>query len=216
MKRTLFSLIFSLWIIVGYSQVKVLELTHYLFPEFVKGIVLLKNGEKNETMLNYNSLTEEMIFDNRGIKLALSQLDQVDTVYINDRKFFTINNKFVELIYHSKIDLYAEYKCDLKDPGKPSGYGGTSQTAATTTYSSFFSGSQAYEMKLPESYETKSFTFYWLKKDGKLDKFVSIRQLMRLFEDQEDIFKKFVKKYNVKYNNQGSIVQLIIYLEQNH
>jgi hypothetical protein len=215
MKRIFYLLIFCLLVNVSHSQVKILEVTHYLFPEFTKGVVLMKSGIKNEALLNYNSLTEEMIFDNKGIKLAVSQLEQVDTVYINGRKFFPLNNKFVELLYHSKYDLYTEHKCNLLDPGKPAAYGGTSQTSATTTYSSYFSGGQVYELKLPEGYETKPFTEYWLKKDGKLNKFISIRQLMKLFGEKENMFKIYVKKNDVKYENQEGIVELIRFLETN-
>ena len=150
MKRVFYLLIMSVFAASGYSQVKVIELSHYLFPEFTKGVVLMKTGVKNEALLNYNSLTEEMIFDNKGTKLALGQLEQVDTVYIQGRKFFPLNNKFVELVYQSKYALYAEHKCNVKDPGKPAAYGGTSQTSATSTYSSYFSGGQVYELKLPE------------------------------------------------------------------
>lgn len=216
MKHTLYLLVFSLLVTNIFAQVKVVELTHYLFPEFTKGIVLMKTGVKNEALLNYNSLTEEMIFENKGIKLAVGQLEQIDTVYISGRKFLPLNSKFVELIYHSKFDLFAEHKCNLVDPGKPAGYGGSSQTSATTTYSTFFSGSQAYELKLPESYETKSFTFYWLKKDGELNKFVSIRQLMKLFGEKEKLIKNYTKKQSIKIDDQKSIVSLIRYMEANY
>lgn len=215
MKQVFFILILSLLTIPGFSQLQILEVSHYLFPEFSKGVVLMKSGIRNETMLNYNSLTEEMIFDNKGKKLALSQLELIDTVYINGRKFFYLNNRFVELLCNSKYDLYAEHKCSVKEPGKPAGYGGSSQTSAITSYSSFFSGGQAYEMKLPGGYETNPSIEYWLKKDGKLTKFISIRQLSKLFSDKENVFKQFVKNHDVKYDNQASLVELIRFLEAN-
>lgn len=196
-----------------YGQVKVLEVTHYIFPEFTKGTVLMKTGVKNEALLNYNSLTEEMIFDTKGKKLAMTQLEQVDTVYISNHKFFVQNKKFVELLHKSKYELYVEHKCNVKDPGKPSAYGGTSQTSATTTYSSYLSGGQVYELKLPEGVETKPYTEFWFKKDGKTNKFLSIRQLMKYFEDKEDAFKEFVKANNVKYENQESVVALVKFME---
>ncbi len=196
-----------------YGQVKVLEVTHYIFPEFTKGTVLMKTGVKNEALLNYNSLTEEMIFDTKGKKLAMTQLEQVDTVYISNHKFFIHNNKFVELLHKSKYELYVEHKCNVKDPGKPSAYGGTSQTSATTTYSSYLSGGQVYELKLPEGVETKPYTEFWFKKDGKTNKFLSIRQLTKYFEDKEDTFKEFVKANNVKYENQESVVALVKFME---
>ncbi len=216
MKPVTFALIFSLLSLVCNSQVKVIELTHYLFPEFTNGVVLMKTGEKNEALLNYNSLTEEMIFDNRGVKLAIGDLELVDTVYIGSRKFFLLENKFVELIYKSKSEVYAEYKCTVKDPGKPAAYGGTSQTSATSTYSSYFSGGQVYELKLPEGYETRPFTYYWLKKDGKVNKFLSVRQLAKLCGEKENLIKAYQKTHEVKYDDQKSILDLIKFLYTNH
>jgi len=215
MKRIFYLLILSLLVSTANSQEQKLGITHYLFPEFTKGVVLMKTGVKNETLLNFNSLTEEMIFENRGIKLALGQLEQIDTVYINGHKFFPLNGKFVELILHSKYDLYAEHKCKVKDPGKPAGYGGSSQTSATTTYSTFFSGNQVYDMKLPESVETNPYTFYWLKKDGELIKVVSMRQLYKVFEDKSGLFRKFAKEQHVSFDDQQSIIDLIRFLGTN-
>lgn len=215
MKRLIILLVISFVLSVAYAQVKVVEVTHYLFPEFTKGIVLMKNGIKNETLLNYNSLTEEMIFENNGTKLAIGQPELVDTVFIKGRKFFLLNGKFVELINNSKYKLYAEHKCTIKDPGKPAAYGGTSQTSATSTYSSFFTGGQVYDLKLPEGYETKPFVDYWLVKDGEVSKFLSIRQLAKLFNEKDNSFKEFVKKHDVKYTDQSGIIELIRYLEAN-
>lgn len=215
MKRLIILLVISFVLSVAYAQVKVVEVTHYLFPEFTKGIVLMKNGIKNETLLNYNSLTEEMIFENNGTKLAIGQPEIVDTVFVKGRKFFLLNGKFVELINNSKYKLYAEHKCTIKDPGKPAAYGGTSQTSATSTYSSFFTGGQVYDLKLPEGYETKPFVDYWLVKDGEVSKFLSIRQLAKLFSEKDNSFKEFVKKHDVKYTDQSGIIELIRYLEAN-
>jgi hypothetical protein len=189
------------------------EISHYIFPEFMKGTDLMKTGGKNITMLNYNALTEEMIFDTNGKKLAFAHPEQVDTIYIDGRKFFALENKFVEIIYSNKCELYAIHKCSLVDPGKPAAYGGNSQTSATTTYSSFLSGGQAYELQLPEGTQTKPFTEYWLKKEGKLTQFVSLRQLSKLFSDKSDLFKKYVKENKVDYENQESLIAVIKYME---
>lgn len=199
----------------AFSQVKIEQITHYLLPEFTKGVVLMNSGEKHEALLNYNSLTEEMIFDNKGKKLAMADLDQVDTVYVAGKKFFLLNNKWVELLLDAKYDLYAENKCNLKDPGKPAAYGGTSQVSASTSYASYFSGGQVYELQLPQGFETIPYTNYWFKKDGKLSVFFNLRQLTKLVGEKEDLAKKYIKDHGVKYENQEEIVEMIRYLEQN-
>lgn len=213
MKQIFFLLIMSFLIMKSYGQERGHYVTHYLFPEFTKGVVLMKNRAKEETLLNYNALTEEMIFEKNGVKLAIAQPEAVDTVYIANRKFCLVNGKFFEIVLHSKCDLFVEYKCKIKDPGKPSGYGGSSQTAATNTYSSFFTGNQVYEMKLPESFETSSSTFYWLKKDGKLTKFVSLRQLPKIFPEKSEMVKKYIKSDEVSFDDPQSVARLIRLLE---
>ena len=199
----------------AYSQVKIEQITHYLLPEFTQGVVLMNSGKKHEALLNYNSLTEEMIFDTKGKKLALTDLDQVDTVYVAGKKFFLLNNKWVELVLDAKYDLYAENKCNLKDPGTPVAYGGTSQVSATSSYSSYFSGGQVYELQLPQGFETLPFTTYWLEKDGKRSAFFNLRQLAKLFPEKDDLMKQYVKKQDVTYDNQSSLVDLIKYLAGN-
>ena len=215
MKYFLYACLFVILSGSGYTQEAVSTVNHYLFPEFSKGIVLMKDGTKNEAMLNYNSLTEEMVFDNKGTRLALDRVEMIDTVFIKGRNFFLINNKFVELIYKSKYALYAEHKCNIKDPGKPSGYGGTSQTSATTSYSSFLSSGRAYDLQLPVGYETEPYIVYWLNKDGTLSKFLNVRQLTKLFDDKSSVIKEYLKKNDVKFNNQESIIGFLKFVETN-
>jgi len=38
---------------------------------------------------------------------------------------------------------------------------------------------------------------------------------MKLYDDKEDLFKAYIKKNEVIFNNQESMVQLIKYLETN-
>jgi hypothetical protein len=213
MKQIYYLFILCLFVFVGFSQEKQQNLTHYVFPEFTEGIVLMKNGVLNEALLNYNALTEEMIFENNGVKLAVALVDNIDTIYIRGRKFFPLKGKFVELLYHSKFDLYAEYKCNLKDPGKPSGYGTSSQLGAATTYSTFFSGNRVYDMKLPEAYETNPFTIFWLKKENEVIKFTSIRQLLKASENKSGQLKKYIKDHKVSINDHESLIGLLKILE---
>jgi len=198
----------------AFAQNKKIEMTHYIFPEFVQATVKMHAGGKNTPMLNYNSLTEEMIFDANGKKLAMDKLSDIDTIYIEGRIFIPYQKKFIELIHHNLYELFAVHKCSLIDPGKPAAYGGTSQTSASTSFSSFSSGGQLYELSLPDGYTTKPYTEYILLKDGKYNSFLTIKQLSKLFEDQAEIFKEYTKSHKVKYENQESIVELISYLEK--
>jgi hypothetical protein len=214
MKMYFYLLIFCLSIMESFGQQGTVELSYFIFPEFTQGVVLMKNGEKINVLLNYSSLSEEMIFENQGKREAIGNVGAVDTVFIKENKFITLNNKFVEILYHSKFDLYGEHKCRVEEPGKPSGYGGTSKTEAITSYSSVYNGGNFYNLKLPDGYKTIPYAYYWLKKNGECKRFLNMKQLMKLYYDKKDLFKAYCKNHDVKYEDQESIVQLISYLEE--
>lgn len=201
----------------SYAQLKSVVRTHYIFPKFTQGVVLMKSGIKNEVSLNYNSVTEEMIFIKKGTKLAIAKtdLDYIDSVFVGKRKFIVLNKNFVELIHQSKWHLYIEHKCKLKEPGKSSGYGSTSETSAISSRSGVMLGGSFYELELPDGFKIEPYTYYWLKKNGELKRFANMTKLKKLYKGKKDLFKVYVKKHGVKYNNQESIIQLIKYLESN-
>lgn len=212
--KTILLLSVFFFILNAFAQNNKTEMTHYIFPEFVKSKVVMHAGGIHTHMLNYNALTEEMIYENNGIKLAMDKLTDIDTIYIRNRIFIPYQKKFIELIHNNKYELFAAHKCSLIEPGKPAGYGGTSQTSSSTSFSSYSSGGQLYELTLPNGHSTKPYTEYLLKKDGKITRFLTIKQLSRLFEEQSAIFKEFTKSHKVSYENQESIVELIMFIEQ--
>lgn len=119
----------------GYSQhVKQgIKLVHYVFDEFSPGTVKMKSGETSNQVLNYNILTNEMIFDNEGKYLAISHPENIDTVYINERRFIPLNNKFYEVLIAPGMPLLLEFSASVSEPGTSTGYGGTSSTTASTS-----------------------------------------------------------------------------------
>jgi len=217
MKHIYCILFFGLMIISSFAQSSSVEISHYLFPEFTHGVVLMKTGVQQKTLLNYNSLTEEMIYDNYGTKLAIANdsFDKIDTIFIKDKKFILVENKFFELIYHSKFNLFVEHKCSATPPGKPAAFGGTSQTSASTSVSTISSQGMKYDLKLPDGYDVQPYIYYWILKNGVSQKFANMKQLKKMYQNKIDLLNAYLKQHNVKYDNQESITQLIKYLESN-
>ncbi|XOV94530.1 MAG: hypothetical protein ACFHWX_07455 [Bacteroidota bacterium] len=192
------------------------NLTHYIFPEFVDGTILERNGRKNHVTINYNSLSEEMVFQKGDSKFALgkTEMERVDTIFIEDKKFVNLDGQFVEVLYRSvKMVLYVQYKCKLREPGKNVGYGGTSEVAAVDRYSSQFTGRNFYEIKLPKGYSTTPLYVYYLMKNGIVSEALNLNQLSKLFENQEDEFKDYVKTNKVKFDNIDKVTGLIEFLD---
>ncbi len=206
--------IFLLSFFTSYSQVNTEKHTYFISPEFTQGTVFMKTGAENDALLNYNSLTKEMIFKNKSVELSLIK-EQVDSVLIDDRKFVILNNEFFELVHQSKVNLYVEHKCDLIAPSAEGGFGTKSQNLANYHFSNFINKGNNLSLELPDGYKTKPYRYYWLERNGKLNKFTNIRQLRKLFSDKKKTYKAYLKKYDVSYKDQKSMIQLIKHLETN-
>ena len=212
------SLFFLLLITVSLHAQETIRISHYLFPDFQPGVVLMKNGVRNNAKLNYNTASEEMVFDENGELLAISDvlLPQIDTVYISNEKFIRVNNKFMRIIIDEPdISLFVEHKCRLTPPGKPAGYGGTSQTSSVTSYSSISAGGVVYSLKLPDDYKVKPYNIFWINRNGKLQSFSTIGQLKRIYRDKKRVIGDYLKGNNVEMTNEKSIEDTIMFMENN-
>lgn len=215
MKLISFLVILSLSATSLYTQSKSVELTHYLLPDFTSGSVVMKDGSVNFALLNYNILSEEMLFNQRGKILALGadMIRSIDTVTIGGRKFVVENGKFFELLYSGKDELMAEYRCSLIAPGTPAAYGTTTETASAKAYSSLYAGGMVYELTLPDGYKTRPYINYWIKREGKLSKFINIKQLSSIYKANSADIKRYNKNSAVDFKVPSTIANLIIYLE---
>jgi hypothetical protein len=188
-------------------------LTQYVFKEFTPGIVKMKSGDASNQTLNYNIVTDEMIFDNNGTYMAIAQPENVDTVYIANRKFIPLNNKFYELLWNGKAPLLLEFTAIIHEPGTPTGYGGTSNTTATSALKSLISSSGAYSLKLPDGYTVVPGFAFWILKNGSIEKAGSEKQLIKIFPEKKDDIKDFVKKNNTNFSKREDMVALIKQVE---
>ncbi|WP_352423603.1 hypothetical protein [Proteiniphilum sp.] len=212
----LFSLILCCFSLAAQRQGK--EIYHYILPEFTKGTVLMKDGTKNPALLNYNAATEEMIFDQNGQKLAFAELtlNQLDTVFIENRKFVLLDkNKFAEVIHRDGYKLLVQHKCRIIPPGKPAAYGGTSQTSSTTSYSSWSGSGVIYQLDLPDDFKVNSSVIYWLDNGEGLKSFSSMGQLKKIYNKQKSLYNKYTRENKVDFKDTEAVASLIHYMETN-
>ncbi|OFY43493.1 MAG: hypothetical protein A2X18_05980 [Bacteroidetes bacterium GWF2_40_14] len=216
MKQLLFILTFSLLFVTGFAQNKNIFIFHYVFQNFKPGVVYMKSGIIDKYMLNYNSITEEMLFDEKNQILAIgkTEIGLIDSVVIEGRKFVVLNDKFVELLYHANnCELFASYTCSVIPPGKPSAYGGVSHTSASISLSAMNFGGLLYNLELPDGYTTKPRTHYLIKKNGELHKFLSMQQIKNFYNKRKSLFNEFVRENKLKYEDRNDIAKLIEFMD---
>ena len=58
-----------------------------LFEDYSKGVVLMKNNSKTMAELNYDAGNQKMMFKNGSEEMLLTNVAQIDTVYIGNARF---------------------------------------------------------------------------------------------------------------------------------
>ncbi len=192
---------------------KSVVLVQYAFDQFLPGNIKMKSGETYDRVLNYNIVTNEMIFENNAKYLAIANPENVDTVTINQRKFIYLNNKFYEILFNSKMPLLLEYTATVKEPGTSTGYGITSNTASASSLKSLISQGGSYTLQLPEGYTVIPGYEYWILKNGQLEKAGNEKQLIRVFPEKKDAIKNFVQKNQTNFSKSEDIIMLVKSLE---
>ena len=189
------------------------KLIQYVFDQFNPGTVKLKSGKSYKQNLNYNTITNEMVFVDNGKFVAIASPESVDTIYISDRKFIPLNNKFYEVLVTGPMPLLAELTATVSEEGTSIGYGSTTTTSATSSYQSLIRDGGAYGLKLPDGFKVTPKQEFYILKDDKLERISNERQLAKIFPDKKDVIKDFVKKTNTNFSKSEDVAALVKQLE---
>ncbi|MEP7251990.1 MAG: hypothetical protein ABI683_06405 [Ginsengibacter sp.] len=213
--KTFLFIVFIFCTLIGNAQSndRPVLLTHYVFNEFTPGIVKLKTGAVTAQLLNYNIITNEMIFNNNGKYMAISDSDGVDTIIINERKFVPVNKKFYEVLVESKLPLLEEFTAKIMTRGALMGYGQNSDVSAVTSYKSLLSNGHSYELVLPSGFTVKPGYIFWILKDGQFEKISSSKQIIKTFPEKKDLINETIKKNDLKLSKREDIIMLIRFIE---
>lgn len=189
------------------------KLVQYVFDAFTPGTIKMKSGETYKQNLNYNIITNEMIFDNNGKYAAIDSPENVDTVYIGDRKFVPLNKKFYEVLATGPMPLLEQFTATVSEPGTSIGYGSTTNAGAASSYQSLIRDGGAYGLKLPDGYTVIPKNDFFILKDGNLERAGSQKQLSKIFPDKKDKIKDFVKKNNTNFSKREDMAALVKEIE---
>lgn len=187
------------------------EMPQYLFPEFAESTVLMKSGTVNTATMNYNIVTEKLVFYSNDKFYDMTNPEMADTVNINGHRFVPVGKAFYEVLVSKPVALYIQHKGNLMSAGKPVGYGGTSQTASANYISSMeLSGLQT-NLPLPKDYIVNPAPVYWIRMGDKWSDFINEKQFLNLFPDNSARIKSFIKENRIKIDKPDNLVRLVKY-----
>jgi len=186
----------------------------YLFPGFTKGLVRMKTGESYNAVLNYNTVTENIVWEKDSKLLDLTNMESVDTIFLQNRKFVPFNEVFYEVLVNAPISLFIQHKSDLVQAGSPAGYGTTSQTSSIKNLSSVSLKSGTYNLEIPSDYDIKPSPVFWIRKNNTMLSFLNKRQFLKIFPGKNDEIEKFIKQNHLNIENRDDLINLVNYCNQ--
>ena len=183
--------------------------THYVFPEFQKGTVIMKNGHDEEAMIDYNMISEEMIFEKGGTRLAMDRIETIDTVYLGSRKFVPYEKYFLEILLEDQVSLYIRHKLNILQSGSPAGYGGTTETGAAHSISYLVGSGSLYKLQLPSEYNLTDASQFWIKKESSFFRIGTERQILDIFPGKSKEIKQFIRQNKINFRKEKDVTVLI-------
>lgn len=186
-------------------------LLQYLYPDFSKAVVKMKNGQTRTAEMNYNMLTGNMVYKQEGKLYDLLNTEMIDTVVLYNSRFVRFGKAFYEVVVTEPLSLFIHHKGDLVPAGKPAGYGGTSQTSSVTSLSGISTGVGYYNLELPPDVIVKVDRIFWIRRNNEMFSFINKNQFLKIFPDKEGDLKEYMKKNRIKMESKVDLVKLMDY-----
>lgn len=188
------------------------SMPQYFFSQFSTGNIMMKGGKSQTQEMNYNTVTEKMVFLKGDKYYDLTNPEMVDTIIMEGCKFIPAGKTFYQVLYAGKINLYVQHHSGLLPPGKPVGYGGTSQTASASYLSTIKLDGMQWNLKLPSDYTVVPSPVYWIRRGNEWFDFLNEKQFLKLFPDKAALLKEHIKSDKIKFDKPESLVKLMEYV----
>jgi hypothetical protein len=188
------------------------SMPQYLFGSFSQADIKMKNGQIQNQLMNYNTITGKIVFSKGDKYYDLTNPEMVDTIMMEGCKFVPVGKDFYEVICVGTYSLYIQHAGTLTQPGKPVGYGGTSQLSASNYLSNANLGGLQWNLPLPADLAVSPAPVYWVRNGNNWFDFTTEKQLLKLFPDKSVKMKEFIKSNKIRVDKAGSMTMLFDYL----
>jgi hypothetical protein len=168
----------------------------------------MKDGRNLVATINYNMVDEEMIFDQKGVYMALDKPQEIDTVYLQNRRFVPVEKAFYEVVTKGPVTIFIQHKSRYAPVGSATAYGMTSKTLGTTAVRTIQSGNQVRQVEIPENVTVSPATIYWVKVNDQMNKFTTEKQFLKMFPGKEDKLKEFIKNSRLDIKVREDLIKL--------
>jgi hypothetical protein len=187
------------------------NLPQYLLSDFSPAEIKMKEGNISDLNLNYNTATGKMVFIKNGRLYDMINPQSVDTVLIQQRVFVPVDTVFFEVVANGRITFFIQYKSDIFLRRKPT-MSGTAQVSLSNAYyiDDNFENVNS-NLKLPENIVVKTSNIFWVRVNNRMVKYTNEKQLLKIFPENADLIKLFIKESNLKIANRSDLIKIANY-----
>jgi hypothetical protein len=188
-----------------------LQRQYYLFDSFKTGKVLSKSGEVNEAPLNYNSYDQSIVFKKDDVIMILIGLENIDTIYLANKKFIPLNGKVYEVMQaEGKVQLYTTYSGKIVPLKATADHTGTSKQNLTEVRNTV---TDAYVTRpYKGNFVIQQSQRFWLKSGDDMYRIDNARSLRKVFKDFDNpSITESIKEHHLDLENEADVVKLVKY-----
>jgi hypothetical protein len=189
-------------------------LPHFLFPSFKEGLVIMQDGKKFSTLLDYHMVDERMITELNGTYSYAKDPQLIDTIYLENRVFVPVENAFYEILSSGPVTFFLQNKSNYTPVGADVGYGAKSRSVGPTQHRRFELipvselGGEVVNIDLPSNVDVTPASVFWVSKNGNLEKFSTEKQFLKLFPEYQPELKEYIKKENINIRSREDVIRL--------
>ena len=196
------------------SGKQLFDLKTLLFPAFATGKVQLKDGRTESTLMNYNTDAQNMVFVQGNDYMVLTNLETIDTIYLQDRKFLPVGNAVFELISkEGEWELLANYTAKRQPLTATADKSGTTQkttSEVSNTVTNVYVGRNH-----RDNFAVQMMPQFWLRYKGKMYKEFAKKQLLRtLGTEQQASAESYLDKHPAAFERAEEMTELLHVIAQ--
>ena len=183
----------------------------YLYPEFVQGQIILKNGLSSGAMLNYNMLRDAIDIIQGNDTITILRKQELRYV-IADVDTFIYMSGYAKLIYGEKLRIYSKDRFYLKEILKKGAMGSVNRSAAIGSYSKVDDFALPYEFLIPEDMVfRREVSYHIATSSGTFEPFTK-KNVLKLFSFHKAEVQKYLKANKVNFEKQEDVIKFAEYL----
>jgi hypothetical protein len=183
----------------------------FLYDQFLNGTVQLKSGEIESVPLNYNTDNQSIVFIKNGKYLVIEDLETVDTIYLQQKKFIPVNKYFFSVVTESApISLVVSYSNKMQPMMSTADHNGSSKQNVSQVSNTV---TDVYATKLYKgNYSVEIRKHYWFKKNGLVYKVTPKKQFVNSFPSKASKqIEEFIDNNHINFTYEPDLVKLVEY-----